>query len=129
MAFKLYQKNEEATDRKAIEKIIQTNPYVSFDEALVCKCDKNEIVTPYLRVVSNISSNTSQIQKWILTNDKQQFFVFENDLNQCRSFDFKKDDLILIKGRFIYSPENPILRLSSTTHSYIEFQGKKYCEK
>ena len=128
MAFKLYQKNEEATDRKAIEKIIQTNPYSSFDEALTCKCDREEFITPYLRVVSNIASNQSKFQKWLLTNDKQQFFVFENDLDKCRSFDFKKDDLILIKGRLSYHPENLILRLKSKGPTYVEFQGKKYCE-
>jgi len=128
VAYILNKKNEEATDRKTIEKIIKTNPYLSFDEALLCKCDKDEIVTPYLRVVTNIASDQSHMQKWLLTDNKNLFLVFENDSDKCRSFNFKKDDLILIRGKLTYHPENPILSLNTNSPHYLEYQGKKYCE-
>lgn len=128
MAIFIFQKKNEFAERALIEKIIKTNPYLNFEEALNCKCDKTENTTPFLKVVTLLSHDQTHLQKWLLTNDKQQFFIFENKTDQCRTFNFKKDDLIRIKGRLTYGPENPVITLNPKIKSYIEFQGKKYCE-
>jgi hypothetical protein len=128
LAIFIFDKKGELAERASIEKIIQTNPYTAFDEALICKCDKAEIITPYLKVVSLLSDSKASLQKWLIANDKQHFFVFQNDTDQCQPFNFKKDDLILIKGKLTYSPENIVLALSRERPSYLEYQGKRFCE-
>jgi hypothetical protein len=120
------------------EKIAATNPYQMFDQALDCQCDKENVESPLLKVVALIKSENDHEKKqtWLLTNDKNQLFSFENDLNFCQALSFQKDDLVKIRGQISFqNKQQPLLskaytklKAKSTVKTgYIQHAGKTYC--
>lgn len=118
-------------------KISNTNLHRSFEEALDCQCDQGIVVSPYLKVLGLIQNENSeeQKQKWLLETEKGISVLFENETKNCSAFNFKKYDLVRIRGEIIYLDSGPVIRsayfrsVGNSQNGYVEYLGKRYCEK
>ena len=107
-------------------RIAKTNPYLSFDEAVNCKCSQNAVVTPFLKVIGLIKNEKPDDtrQKWLIQSDNDVSILFEIDTQNCAPFNFNKYDLVRIKGDLVYLDNGPTI----SKVEYVDYQGKKYCE-
>lgn len=109
----------------------------TFEEALDCKCARDFVVTPPLKVVKKMIDATSdpKDEKWMLQTSTGQIIVLDHDLNLCRPLNLQKNDTIIIAGEFIWTDKGAVIQnahfdpLHKRSTGYIDAGGTRFCDQ
>lgn len=112
-------------------------PLTAFEEALDCKCDKDYVVTPPLKIVKNLPEDKFGIrhQKWLVQSPSGQVLLFVHNLELCPPLTLQKNDLIHLAGEFKWTDKGGLIHWThydpqkKRQTGYIEYGGIRMCDQ